>query len=542
MFNYIYQQKMGKAIKFLKSEKWTVLSLLLMVVCLFAGAPGVLGAEVAVVPGGSPSASPGQAGLNTQVPGEATTVSNVKEAGGDLIQPDIDPLITQIATDESVLDTIKRRVKRQVQVDSFEVDHYMIDEKRVSAKTTAAVVEAKTTQTFAITMSSADAKLFYDYSTAIVKGVQGYASDGATKTEAELMLYCIGKNDSDMPKFIAVNGPKNSPSDESRGTPAIPSGSEIILLGSAAYETQERIAPNVVLPVAETMYLQKQLCNSIVSDYFESQKKRIPFQKSQIAEAIVRQWRLENCRTAWVGVQSKFKVKAQDSSMGEQFVYTSKGLRWQIKRDYELQAGKITLDDLVYLSMFKFTGYNCSKNAMWIMGKELLANIQTIDLTLHKDISMADSEVFGIKCTKLKTVFGEIELVHDPVLDRLGYSKCGALLDMEGLVRYWRKNETNKSQKVEGEEATRDIVMCIDTLCLKGYSHIWVDGNASISGGTSTNVKIKALAKLPADAKVNDVVILTGTDGGHNAGEILQYTGSAWETYTGSVVGDAKTA
>lgn len=542
MFNYIYQQKMGKAIKFLKSEKWTVLSLLLMVVCLFAGAPGVLGAEVAVVPGGSPSASPGQAGLNTQVPGEATTVSNVKEAGGDLIQPDIDPLITQIATDESVLDTIKRRVKRQVQVDSFEVDHYMIDEKRVSAKTTAAVTEAKTTQTFAITMSSADAKLFYDYSTAIVKGVQGYASDGATKTEAELMLYCIGKNDSDMPKFIAVNGPKNSPSDESRGTPAIPSGSEIILLGSAAYETQERIAPNVVLPVAETMYLQKQLCNSIVSDYFESQKKRIPFQKSQIAEAIVRQWRLENCRTAWVGVQSKFKVKAQDSSMGEQFVYTSKGLRWQIKRDYELQAGKITLDDLVYLSMFKFTGYNCSKNAMWIMGKELLANIQTIDLTLHKDISMADSEVFGIKCTKLKTVFGEIELVHDPVLDRLGYSKCGALLDMEGLVRYWRKNETNKSQKVEGEEATRDIVMCIDTLCLKGYSHIWVDGNASISGGTSTNVKIKALAKLPTDAKVNDVVILTGTDGGHNAGEILQYTGSAWETYTGSVVGDAKTA
>ena len=109
-------------------------------------------------------------------------------------------------------------------------------------------------------------------------------------------------------------------------------------------------------------------------------------------------------------------------------------------------------------------------------------------------------------------------------------------------MRYWRKNETNKSQKVEGEEATRDIVMCIDTLCLKGYSHIWVDGNASISGGTSTNVKIKALAKLPADAKVNDVVILTGTDGGHNAGEILQYTGSAWETYTGSVVGDAKTA
>lgn len=538
----IYFIKMKKAIIFFKSEKWTVLSLLLMLVCLFSGVPGVLGAEVSVVPSGSPSASQGQAGLNTQVSGEAAIVSTMAEAGGDLIQPDIDPLITKIATDESVLDTIKRKVKRQVQVDAFEVDHYMIDEKRISAKTTAAVVKAASTQVFPITMSSADSKLFYDYSTAIVKGVSGYAKDGKTTTEEELMIYCVGKNDSDMPKFIAINGPKNTESDEACGTPAIPSGSEIVLLGSAAYETQERIAPNVVLPVAERVYLQKQLCNSVVSDYFESQKKRIPFQKAQIAEAIIRQWRLENCRTAWMGIQGKFKVKAQDKNMGEQYVYTSKGIRWQIKRDYELQSGKITLDDIVYLSMFKFTGYNCSKKAMWIMGKELLANIQTIDLTLHKDISMADSEVFGIKCTRLKTVFGDIELVHDPVLDRLGYSKCGALLDMDGLVRYWRKNETSKKEKVEGEEAERDIIMCIDSLCLKGYSHIWVNGNSTIAGGTSTNVKIKALAKLPADAKVNDVVILTADDGSNTAGSILQYNGTGWEKYTGSIVGEATAA
>lgn len=529
---------MKKVTVFLRNEKWTILSLLLMLICALTGIPGVLGAEVSVVPSGSPSASQGQVGLETQVPGEAATVSTVAEAGGDLIQPDIDPLIVKIATDESVLDTIKRRAKRQVQVDAFEVDHYMIDEKRVSAKSTTAVVEAKGTQTFVIPMSDEDAKLFYDYSTAIVKGVNGYAPDGSTTTEAELMIYCVGKNDSEKPKFIAINGPKQASNNESCGTPAIPVGSEIILLGSAAYETQERIAPNIVLPVASRIYLQKQLCNSIVSDYFESQKKRIPFQKAQIAEAIIRQWRLENCRTAWVGVKGKFKVKAQDKNMGEQFVYTSEGVRWQIKRDYELQAGKITLDDLVYLSMFKFTGFNCSKQALWIMGKQLLADIQTIDLTLHKDISMTNSEVFGIKCTKLKTVFGEIDLVHDPVLDRLGYSKCGALLDMEGLVRYWRKNETTRSEKVEGEEAKRDIIMCIDALCLKGYSHIWVDGNSVISGGTSTNVKVKALSALPVDAKANDIVILTEDNGGHTKGEILQYNGTSWETYKGSIVGD----
>lgn len=523
-----------------KREKWTLLSLLLMVVCVLTGTAGVLSAEVSVVASGSPDASPGQAGLNTQVLGAAATVSNAAEAGGDLIQPDIDPLITQIATDESVLDTIKRRVTRQVQVDSFEVDHYMIDEKRVSAKSTAKVSEAKTTQKFKVDMSSVDADLFYEYSTCMVKGVAGYDAEGKNKTDQNLMLYCVGKDGSDMPQFIAVNGPKQNPTDENCGTPEIPSGSEFILLGSAAYETQERIAPNVVLPASKRVYLQKQLCNSIVSDYFDSQKKRIPFQQAQIAEAVIRAWRLENCRTAWVGVKHKFKVKAQDKTMGEQFVYTTEGIRWQIKRTYELQAGKITLDDLVYLAMFKFTGFNCSKRAVWVMGKQLLANIQTIDLTLHKDISMADSEVYGIKCTKLKTVFGDIELVHDPVLDRLGCEKSGALLDMDGLVRYWRKNETTKKEKVEGEEAKRDIVMCIDALCLKGYSHIWVDGEGTLSGGSSTNVRVKAAAKLPLDAKKNDIVILTAVDKEHQAGEILQYNGSAWEKYTGSIVGDLK--
>ena len=34
------------------------------------------------------------------------------------------------------------------------------------------------------------------------------------------------------------------------------------------------------------------------------------------------------------------------------------------------------------------------------------------------------------------------------------------------------------SEAVEGEEAKRQIVMSIDCLCLKGYSHLWVDGSA----------------------------------------------------------------
>lgn len=91
---------------------------------------------------------------------------------------------------------------------------------------------------------------------------------------------------------MAVNGPKVNATDDYCTVPTIPSGTEIILLSSAAYETQKFIAPSTIVPVPERMYLQKQLCNSIVSDYFAAQKKRIQFNKSQIAEAILRQFRL----------------------------------------------------------------------------------------------------------------------------------------------------------------------------------------------------------------------------------------------------------
>lgn len=497
-----------------------------------AVAPGSNEAPGAIAVGGSgePSASGGNAGLPTQAPGQATTVSNMSEMG-DLIEPEVDDKITKIGSDEAVIDTIKRRVKRQVRVNSFEVDHYMIDEKRSKAFTNAPLTEGKTRAK--LSFDGTDNRIFQPYYTAICKGVNGYDPTGQTELPGvDLMLFVVGKDSSDeAPIVMAVNGPKAQASDEYCTVPAIPAGTEVILLSSAAYETQKFISPDSVTPVPERMYLQKQLCNSIVSDYFNAQKKRIQFNESQVAEAIVRQFRLESCRTAWVGQPGKFKVPALDSSMGHQWDYFSKGLRWQFKRQYDL-ASKITLGDLINLSMVKFTGFNCSKRAVWLLGKQLLNDIQQIDLTLHKNISMVGDKVFGIECTKIHTVFGDIDLIHDPTLDALGYTNCGGLIDEAGLVRYWMKNEDSKSENVEGEEAKREVVMTIDCLCLKGYSHVWVNGakeTSTIPGAA----KVITAATLPASPNINDVVILTAANGGFDEGAVVTWTGSAWIEYSG---------
>ena len=506
---------------------------------------GMVLAAVNVVPAGSPKSSKGIAGLNSHGAGEATTVSNARELGSDFIDADADEQIINIASDESVIDTIKRKIRRQVRVNSFEVDHYLIDDKRSKAYTNETYNGIKATRAEIPFSTTGERKIFQEYYTAICKGVNGYDPTGQIELPGvDLMLFFVGKNStSEAPIAMAVNGPKINASDDYCVVPTIPAGTEVILLSSAAYETQKFIAPSTIVPVPERMYLQKQLCNSIVSDYFAAQKKRIQFSESQIAEAVLRQFRLESCRTAWVGQPGKFKVQAMDNAMGYQWDYFSKGIRWQFKRQYDLSS-KITFADLVNLSMVKFTGFNCTKRAIWLLGKQLLNDIQKIDLTLHKNISVSGDKVFGIECTKIHTVFGDIDLIHDPTLDALGYAHCGGLIDENGLVRYYMKNEDAKTENVDGEEAKREVVMTIDCLCLKGYSHIWVNGSAAESDIPGAS-RVVSAATLPAEPNLNDVVILTAdvkhTVNGEqklwfSAGTVVTYNGTTWVEYTGEII------
>ncbi|MBR5475557.1 MAG: hypothetical protein IKV17_01895 [Bacteroidaceae bacterium] len=538
---------MKRFLNFLKENPMFVFLSLVSVALYFLSGDecGLMLATVSVVSPGYPRASRGIAGLPAHGNGSATTVSNASELSDDLIEADIDQEIIKIASDESVIDTIKRRVDRQVRVHSFEVNHYMIDEKRSKAYTNATYTGIKATRAEIPFSTTGERKIFQEYFTAICKGVNGYDPTGQIELPGvDLMLFFVGKNSTtEAPIAMAVNGPKVNATDDYCVVPTIPSGTEVILLSSAAYETQKFIAPSTVVPVPERVYLQKQLCNNIVSDYFKAQKKKLEFSEAQIAEAVVRQFRLESCRTAWVGQPGKFKVQAMDAAMGYQWDYFSKGLRWQFKRQYDLSS-TITFADLLNLSMVKFTGYNCTKRAVWLLGRQLLNDIQKIDITLHKNISMGGGSVFGLKCTKIQTVFGEINLVHDPTLDALGYSNCGGLIDENGLVRYYMKNEDSNTENVEGEEAKRQVVMTIDCLCLKGYSHIWVNGAAEKSDIPGAS-RVTSSATLPESPNTNDVVVLTAdvnriVDGESQlwfpAGSVVTYTGNTWVEYTGEIL------
>ena len=438
--------------------------------------------EVVNVGGQAPVATGGSVGLNSQVAGAATTVSGVAGAtggidGGNLIQSDIDNELYKFKSDDTPLMQLMLRAKK-VKVSSPEVEHYMIDEPR-SSVTTVSAVNAGAAQQFILPLAANDATLPRPYGTLLCDGVDGYAEDGKTLTPGKpVMLFVTGHDPATgNPIVRAVNGPKANASDEYCTTPAIPNGTTLIILSNALYETQKEVDPDLVVPQATTVYLQKRGMNQIVSDYYDAVKKRIPFGKAVIAEAAITNFKVKGNRTLYAGRKGKFSV--QTPKAGVQTVYTTEGVRYQVKKELQ-HMGKWTIEEVIALCKMYFTGEDVPKTGLCLAGKNFLENIQCIDYSKHPEIQISTkTNPAGWAVTNFHTVFGDLEFKHDPTLDRLKWSNSALIVAPDRLVHYQYSAEHTTRDRMEGEEATRESMLVWDALSLKGSCHIWINGETS---------------------------------------------------------------
>lgn len=463
----------------------------------------------------TPAVGTGSAGLQTQVGNQPTTVSGAAAASGgvgagNLIEVDVDEELFKFSSDDTPIMNLMLKAKK-VNVESAEVDHYSIDEP------SAMVTVDSITGTNKIKLVSADKMKVHAYDVLSVVGVNGYVYSGSSNEETTrpLQLFVTQVNDDDEFTVKAVNGVKSAATDEygdlpTSSSPAasntnyIQAGTKLIILGNALYETQKEVDPDLVLPQPERQYLQKRGMNQIVSDYFESQKKRIPFSKAIIAEAAIRNFKTKGNRTLWISQLGKFRVKAKKTG-DMQYIYNTNGVRWQFKREVE-HTGKWSYEDFISLAKLFYTGEDVPSSCLVLCGKNFMENIQCIDWSKHPEvkIEVKTNEKLGWKVTAITTVFGEFQFKREPTLDRLGYENCAALLGEDRLVHYQRKAESSFSEKVEGEEATRSGILVWDALCLKGSCHIWVDGNGNETAPGAVEFVLWNGSTGPLDSQAED--------------------------------------
>lgn len=452
---------------------------------------------------------------------------------GNFIDSAIDDQLFNFNSDDTPLMNIMLKAKR-VKVDSPVVEHYMIDEPANSVTTIAAHTNNNQAQAM-LQLDPADQNLIRPYSTLLVKGVAGYTPDGQTATPGrDLMLFVVAQDsNSGNPVVRAVNGRKNNPSDEVALVPPIPAGTTLVILANSLYETQKEVDPDLIVPQPTTIYLQKRGMNQVVSDYFESQKKRIPFSKAIIAEQAISNFKVRGNRTLWAGRAGLLKVNVD--KMGLQHVYTTEGLRWQFRRELQ-HSGRWSVEQFIALAKMFFTGEDAPKSALLLAGKNMLEQIQCIDFTKHPEIQIsAKTNSLGWAVTNIHTVFGDIEIKREPTLDRLGWSNSGALIGENRLVHYVYSAEHSFSDRVEGQEATRNGILIWDALALKGTCHIWIDGDgesATAGGsaeGTTTYLMWDEPTAPPTDGGVKTFYLLCdcpAIDASAKAGQIWTCTGS----------------
>ena len=502
------------------------------------------------VGGQNPTTTPGTAGVNSQVGGAATTVSSVAGATGgigpgNLVQSDLDQELFKFKSDDTPLMQLMLKAKK-VKVNSPEVDHYMIDEPRSSVTSTTEVT-AGTAQQFILPLLANDAAIPRPYGTLLAKGVDGYAEDGKTKTPGkDLMLFVTGHDPATgNPIVRAVNGPKATTSDEYCTTPAIPAGTVLIILSNALYETQKEVDPDLIVPQPTTVYLQKRGMNQIVSDYYEAQKKRIPFGKAVIAEAAITNFKVRGNRTLYAG--RKGKIKVQTAKAGVQDIYFAEGVRYQVKKELQ-HVGKWTVEEVIALAKMVFTGEDVPKNVICLAGKNFLENIQCIDYSKHPEIQISTkTNPVGWTVTNFHTVFGDLEFKHDPTLDRLKWSNSAFIVAPDRLVHYQYSAEHTSRDRMEGEEATRESMLVWDALALKGSCHVWINGEATTADG---NINTEAVryhlydgAEAPESPAEGCVYYMLSDCPGISEeavkGTLWQYKDAKWVEYAGDVMATA---
>lgn len=499
--------------------------------------------ETVQVGGKNPTPTPGTAGVASQVPGAPTTVSGVADATGgvgpgNLVQSDLDQELYKFKSDDTPLMQLMLKAKK-VKVNSPEVEHYMIDEPRSSVTSTTKVT-AGTAKQFILPLLSNDAEIPRPYGTLLAKGVDGYAEDGTTKTPGkDLMLFVTGHDPaSGNPICRAVNGPKTNSTDEYCTTPEIPQGTTFIILSNALYETQKEVDPDLIVPQGQTVYLQKRGMNQIVSDYYEAQKKKIPFGKAVIAEAAITNFKVRGNRTLYAGRKGKFKVQTEKA--GVQYVYCTEGVRYQVKKEIQ-HTGKWTIEEIIALAKMTFTGEDVPKSVIALAGKNFLENIQCIDYSKHPEIQISTkTNPVGWVVTNFHTVFGDIEFKHDPTLDRLKWSNSAFIVAPDRLVHYQYSAEHSSKDRMEGEEATRESMLVWDALALKGSCHIWINGEGDSENTSATQIHLWDSAEAPESPVEGGVYYLLQDCPAINAeavcGQMWQYKSAAWVEYAGDVM------
>lgn len=405
----------------------------------------------------------GPDGIATETQGRIDTAA---DDNPEFYSKEIDQRITKIRPMATPIDQISRYAKAQ-KSDSFEVKYYSVGTRPISCKTTGAVqAQAADAAAQSVPLPVSDPNMFTIDDTIRVVGVPAVTKENgvaysANEIKPDLVLCVCGRNDQGVPLVYAVNGIKDTNTNETTKVPAIASGKTLVRMGKACGELDVQTGRFNNIPSAEIQYCQNFMIQVEQSTFDRIAAKEVDWNFSDLEEDGIYDMRLAQENTYLWGVKRKIHHITKDGMA----TWFTGGIWWMAGKDIpvgEVVDGQVVItdDNLVDISKDLFVGTGIgNKRKVLLCGSDLLAAFSKIksDKFRLKDTV----EIWNLKFKSWETDFGEILTIHHELFDLNGMADCGFALDPEYLCKRthvsWSRNVLDL--KKAGVRNTDAVVM-----------------------------------------------------------------------------------
>ena len=434
-------------------------------------------------------------GVNGDLNGTPASATIINES--DIAAREMDKMIAKHRPWKFTATTDMYNKARRVTCTKYEIEHPMSGATVLDCQLGAS---AGGTNQATITLNTASShitvdelRMFAPGITVLVHGVDGWTDDKTNPQAKGLLVLFVTERTSSTCTMVPLNGKWVS---TNYVVPAaIPAGTTLSVMSSAGSESQLEVAPENYVPETKTVYLQKKIVNIVVTDDFKEQIKELPFFQADLKDNALYNFRRRAERTLWAGVASKRKVFVSEK-IGWEDAYTSEGILQQLLNKFAISGDKITFEDLIDICRIQFGKDSVSDEAEAYSGDGFLGRLLKLDFTKVADATMlTQRDTFGIMISKFQCTFGTLNFKKTPALNDIGYSDCCAIVDMANATRYVKidKKSLNVDMKKGGgpngevREASRDIYIEADALCLRGYNSMLVGPAETVFNFDSVN-------------------------------------------------------
>lgn len=364
------------------------------------------------------------------VTGGPVTTDIVHESSADYLLNEIDRQITKIRPMATPVDQLSRLAGAK-RCGSMVVDYYNVDTKPTKCEVKTAITLSddglySDSDTHRQLKTTNDA-IFDVSDTILVKGVNGYDADGS-KSECDLVLYVVGKNDTNGLTVMAVNGINSG--DVKGVIPSIPKGAELIRMGRAATELDVQTAQFEALPQRATQNCQIFKAQVEQSVLHRIANKEVDWTLNDQGEAAIYDMRLGMEKSFLFGVRRQL----YDYQKREN-VYLTGGIWHQAGKEFAYSPESFTEETLVDMMREAFTGNAGSKRKVLLGGSAFISRLNK--LTYSKVVNAGESVVkWGIDFSELRSKFGTLYVLLSEVFDECGMEDNAMIIDPEYLQKY----------------------------------------------------------------------------------------------------------